>query len=555
MASTTRPDPAPIAERAGGRRAPSARLLSGLALALYLALSLAYAATRAPWWDEGLYADPARNLALHGELRSTVMAPDGTFGTGPTLPRMDERTYWTTPLYPVVLAGWFKAFGVGLLQMRVLSVLLTAGLLGCWWYVVRAWTGSSAVAALALGLMALDSHVLWMASIGRVEALACLLAVGAVAAYVRLRAEHFTRAVAAATGLFAAAALAHPLAAVEGLAFTAVALMLDWRRVRPRHVAVVLLVGAAVFAPWIAYVLQDTATFAGQWEANSRGRTGGLTNPLGRLAHDFQNRYLHHHLTALHGVTRLRIVELAALVAALAVAVGSPSVRRHPGFRLLAVFALVSWAALATLDGAGYVQYFAHVYPAYLALASLAVIALLRRGGMQRALGAALAVALVLPGVGGLLQRVAKNPYRTEYLTAVAAVRPYQAAGASIVAGSEFAFALGFDGQLVDDMELRTPADVYVQGEMYLTDNSGPWQRRVRATLARDYVRIFRNDRIKVFVRRGLQAEVAGRCPPSGRGTATPVTAGAGSGTRTEVRPGTRPNVRPRPTPCPPGGV
>ncbi len=482
----------------------------GIALALYLGLTLAYAATRAPWWDEGLYADPARNLALHGELRSSVMAPDGTFGTGATLPRTNERTYWTTPLYPVVLAGWFEAVGVGLLQMRVLSVLLVAGMLGCWWYVVRTWTGSREVAAMAFALMALDSHLLWSASIGRVEALACFLAAAGIAAYVRLRETHLVRAVAAAAGLFAAAALAHPLAAIEGLAFTAVALALDWRRIRPRHVLVVLLVGAAVLAPWVAYVLEDTATFTAQWQANTRGRTGGIVDPLGRLLGDFGRRYLHHHLTALHGVTRLRVVELVALVAALGVAVASPAVRRHRGFRPLALFALVSWAALATLDGTGWVQYFAHVYPAYLALASLAVVALLRGGGVRRAAGLAIAVGLVLPGVGGLLQRVARDPYRNEYLPAVAAVRPYHAAGATIVGGSEFAFALGFDGQLVDDMELRRPADVYIQGELYLTDNPGAWQRRVRATLADEYVRVYRNDRIKVFVRRSLAARSAG---------------------------------------------
>lgn len=502
--------PPPTAAGGSGRSGRIPRLLIGIALALYLGLTLAYAATRAPWWDEGLYADPARNLALHGELASTVMAPEGTFGTGATLPRMDERTYWTTPLYPVVLAGWFEVVGVGLLQMRVLSVLLVAGMLGCWWYVVRAWTGSREIAAVALGLMALDSHLLWSASIGRVEALACFLAAAAIAAYVRLRTVHLTRAVAAAAGLFAAAALAHPLAAVEGLAFTAVALALDWRRLRPRHVLVVLLVGAAVLAPWAAYIMQDPATFAAQWQANARGRTGGIVDPLGRLLGDFAGRYLHHHLTALHGITRLRIVELVALLAALGVAFASPAVRRHRGFRPIALFAVVSWAALATLDGTGWVQYFAHVYPAYLALASLAVVALLRRGGARRVAGAAIAVALVLPGVGGLLERVRRDPYHTEYLPAIAAVRPYQAAGATIVGGSEFAFALGFDGQVVDDMELRRPADVYIQGELYLTDNPGAWQRRVRATLADQYLPVYRNDRITVFVRRSLDARLAG---------------------------------------------
>ncbi len=499
-------DRVPHAPDAGARPEPASRRQRAVmtaAIVLSVLLSVAYAATRSPWWDEGLYADVANQFAASGQLSSSVMAPTGTFGFAP-LPGMDRRAYWTTPLYPVTMGLWFRTVGVGMVQMRLVSVACTLLLLAGWWAVVRALTRSHGVAAIAVSLIALDSHVLWSASIGRPEAMAAALGALGMAAYLRLRDTRYDRAVAAAAALFALAALAHPMVAVTGAAFTVLVLALDWRRLRVRHVAIVALTGAAVFAPWIAYILADVELFRAQWGANAGSRDGGLKSPVRALLTDFSGRYLNLHFTSLHGVSRARIVELLALVATAAIAVASPAVRRAPGAGRVAILAGVSWAALAILDGTRWVQYFAHVYPAYLALAAVVLLVLWRQGGWRRAAALALGVALVAPGVGGLLHRILQNPYRNDYLPAVAATRRYQEAGATVVGGSELAFALGFDGSFVDDMELQRPADVYVQGEQYLTDKPGAWQRRVRARLRADFTPVFENGRFKVFVRREL---------------------------------------------------
>lgn len=503
-AAVTHPDVRPRVEPAGRRS------IAGMTIAvvLSLVLSLAYSATRSPWWDEGLYADVAHRFARTGQLASTVMAPTGTFGGAP-LPGMDRHAYWTTPLYPVVVGGWFRAFGVGLLQMRVLSVVCTLMSLAAWWVIVATLTRSRTVAALAVSLVALDSHVLWSASIGRPEALAVALGAAGMAAYLRLRESRLTVAVGIAALLFALAALAHPLVAATGAAFTVLALVLDWRRIRARHVAVVLLTGAVVFAPWILYILQDVETFRAQWAANAGSRGGGLRAPLRALATDFTGRYLNLHFTSLHGASRARIVELLGLVAALAVAAATPAIRRMPGVGRLAILAAVGWAALAVLDGTRWVQYFVHVYPAYLAVAAVALLSLWRRGGGRRVAAVALGASLVAPGVGGMLHRIRQNPYRSDYLPTVAVVQAYQQPGVVIVGGSELAFALGFDGAFVDDMQLRRRADVYVQGEQYLTDKRGAWQQRVRRQLRDEFVPVFTNDRFKVFVRRELRPTTA----------------------------------------------
>ena len=99
-----------------------------LSVAAFVVLAAAYAFTRSPWWDEGLYADVANQFAQHGVLRSTLMGPTGTFGAAP-LPEMNQHAYWTTPLYPVTMGAWFRLFGTGLLQMRAFSLLCALALL------------------------------------------------------------------------------------------------------------------------------------------------------------------------------------------------------------------------------------------------------------------------------------------------------------------------------------------------------------------------------------------------------------------------------------------
>ncbi len=478
-----------------------------------LVLSVAFSWARAPWWDEGLYADVARQVAENGQLRSTLMGPTGTFGAEP-LPHVDARTYWTMPLYPLVIGAVFKAVGVGVLQMRLLSVAWTLVLIAAWAYIAGKLTASRSVGLFALGLIALDSHVLFSASTGRVDPMCVALAALGIAGYLHWRETHLTRAVAAAAALFGAAVLTHQLAVVEGAGFALAVVVLDWRRLRPRHVLAGAAAAGAVLAPWLAYVLEDVATFRAQWGANAGPRTAGLHHPLTALATDLSERYLRYHFTGLQGISRARVLELVALVCCFAIVVAVPAVRRRRGVAVLAVLAVAGWATLAILDGMRWTQYFLHVYPAYLALASVALYTQFGRSRRAALGAAALTTALVMPGVAGVLHRVAQNRYRTDYNRMIAAVKRYNAPGGLVAGGSELAFGLGFDAPLVDDMELRVPARVYVQNEFYHTnDGNSPWQLRVRGELARHYTRVYASPHYQVFVRRGTNVAAGARGP------------------------------------------
>lgn len=487
------------------------------------ALIVACAATRAPWWDEGLYADVAWSLVRRGTFGSPLMGANGAFGFG-DVPRMDVRTYWTTPLWPVVLAGWLRVVGEGLLAARLLPVALTAGMVAGWYALVRRVTGREAPALLAIGLVALNSNVIFSATNVRPDALAALLTVLAALAYLRWRTTHLVRACAVASALCAAAMLSHPLALVQALPIAGIALVRDWRVLRAKHVLAVLLAGALVFLPWALYIAADPETFRAQWSVNSASAEGsrlaGLTNPLGALAADFGRRWWYNYYVLPTGLSRLVVVELLGFVAVLVLAI-VPGVRpRHAGGGTLLALALGSVVALAILDGSTYRSYFLHVAPAVAALGALLVHALWASGAAwRRGLAVLLVGAIVGPGAAGAAHRVRTDPYHRDFVPVAEALRAAAARGDRVVAGSEFAFVLGFDTPaLRDDMTLREPAALYVQSDFYRTFTDGlPVQQR----LAREWRLVLDNGRYRLYAPATPTAPTAPA--PTAPGPATPV--------------------------------
>ena len=90
-------------------------LLSPLvaAIAIFVVLATALALTKAPWCDEGWFANPAYNLAFHGQMGTNVLEPSGHF-LKTYLNGIQERTYIMVPNHIVALAGWFRIFGFSL---------------------------------------------------------------------------------------------------------------------------------------------------------------------------------------------------------------------------------------------------------------------------------------------------------------------------------------------------------------------------------------------------------------------------------------------------------
>jgi hypothetical protein len=127
-----------------------------IVLVAYAVLAVASALAKAPWWDEAWFASPAINLLTTGSMATTILEPTGF------LQGIDRYTYWILPLYPVTLAGWFGLVGVGLLQMRLLSIAWGLVALTSWFFVMKALSRQTTVALLAVACVALDYDFITM---------------------------------------------------------------------------------------------------------------------------------------------------------------------------------------------------------------------------------------------------------------------------------------------------------------------------------------------------------------------------------------------------------
>src|SRR5579863_7488783 len=112
--------------------------LAGVAV-LFLICCLTIATTRAPWYDEGFVANPAFSLLATGYPGVSVLDDSGPFLPYPKRINMKgirEHIYMEFPVHLLLLAGWFKVLGFGLLRARLLSILCGLIALLSWYYVV-----------------------------------------------------------------------------------------------------------------------------------------------------------------------------------------------------------------------------------------------------------------------------------------------------------------------------------------------------------------------------------------------------------------------------------
>jgi 4-amino-4-deoxy-L-arabinose transferase-like glycosyltransferase len=212
--------------------------------------------------DEPWQASTAYKLLSSGVFGSDLFA--GFYN-------MNQRYYGFMPLHPVLLAAFFKVFGVGLDQARLETVTLTALTLvltfGLGVRLFGAWVGAVAVGLLVLvrwtGLTYVQLSgipLVDLARIARYDPLVPVLGLGALHVYLSARSRNSARLYLVSGLLAGLAGLAH----VYGLFWVPVLLVLTlWNG--PRLYASWLIVGAVLpWLPYAAYVLNDLPDWRGQ---------------------------------------------------------------------------------------------------------------------------------------------------------------------------------------------------------------------------------------------------------------------------------------------------
>jgi hypothetical protein len=151
---------------------------------------------------------------------------------------------------------------------------------------------------------------------------------------------------------------------------------------------------------------------------------------------------------------RVELFSLLSYTAAVAGCVLTAKIRQDRRFRILLLLGGMDFLVMAFLDGLKASAYLVHTLPICAALLAIYAFHIFEVG--RPAAKWAVSLVLVVFGVvqvtttAGYLMY---QPVRSDYENATAFLRR---AGpkSQITAGGEFAFSLGFDGQMMDDMRL-----------------------------------------------------------------------------------------------------
>jgi 4-amino-4-deoxy-L-arabinose transferase-like glycosyltransferase len=423
--------------------------------ALYLLMATANALTKAPWWDEGLFADPASNLAFRGYLGASLQEPTGRPG-GMFLRDVGKYTFWNMPLYMVALAGWFKIFGFSIVSMRSMSILWGLILLISWFFIVKSLSQNKGLALLTVAVLALDYTVLISCSNGRPDCMTVALGSAAIAVYLSLREHSLSLAIACGTSLTAAATFTHPLGLISLTGLVFVALYFDHRKLRLIHLPLAGIPYAVAIFVWGLYIIQAPDVFFSQFSNSVGYRTRSLFSPLRSILTDITQRYFHYFFSTaqLQGLTRLKGLVLVGYTTALLGAALTPEIRRHPAGRVPLWMTALYFVTLALLDTEKNPHYFVHVFPLLAVVLATWVWWLWTRTRVPpQLIGIGLA-GLVTLQIIGIAYKVRLNSYQNVYLPAVQYVTDHYKKGDLVMGGAELAFALPASVHLIDDASL-----------------------------------------------------------------------------------------------------
>ncbi len=453
------------------------RLLGPLAvaIAIFVGLATSLAFTKAPWCDEGWFANPAYNLAFHGYMGTNVLEPSGHF-LNAYLKGIQERTYIVVPIHMVALAGWFRLFGFSLLAMRAYSIIWgVLGLLFLFYILYRLFPDAR-VAQLGTLLTAIDFMYLWSSADGRMESCANALALASLAAYLYLRERNFRNAVLVSQVLGAFAVFTHPNALLVLLVIPVVIWRFDRSQVHLRHLFLAAAPYLFLGAIWSLYIAQNPSEFAAQFFANAAGpnserRWTGIVQPwlaVGLEAKRYFDTYVASGLWS--GVMNpwMLLVPILYLAPLISLIRNRRTLPASVQAFLACIYTLI--LGMTFLNGYKASAYMLYIIPFY--NGALAFWLLNRwRGGLDPKITAAVVgVAFVSLHLSSSIQHIRADEYHRDYQPLIARLKTEQAAGKTIVGTSAIGFGMGFHG-FADDWRLgkysRLEPDLIVLDRSY----------------------------------------------------------------------------------------
>jgi hypothetical protein len=444
------------------------------AILIFTGLATALAMTKAPWCDEGAFANPAYNLAFHGKMAASVMNPSGHF-LNAYLKGIQERMYLVPPNHMVALAGWYRLFGFSLMTTRAYSILWGAGTLPILFYIFRRLIPDEGVAQLATLLTAIDFVYLWSSADGRMESSANALALGSVAAYLYFRDSGFGRAILISQLLSAAAVFTHPNAVLTQLLLAVLIWRFDRAQLCWRHLVLAAIPYAFFGMLWSLYIAQSPSDFSAQFFANAAGRNYSRWKTILQPWLAVRNELIRH--VGVYSASGLWTGVMNQWLLMIPVIYGVSLLAFFRDWKTYAppvkTFLLGTAAVIfgmTFLNGFKALMYMVYVLPLYNAVLAFGLIRLWNRGLHGRLIaitgGAGFAALQILASV----EHIRTDEYHRDYQKAIAFLKQEQAGGKSIVGTAALGFGLGFTG-FEDDWRLglysHLAPDVLVMDRSY----------------------------------------------------------------------------------------
>ena len=123
------------------------------------------------WMDEVTLNDPAKELALNGNLISSVFSDHNSFG---------EAYYWQPPGQPLLMSLIYRLFGFGIWQTRLPGLFFASGILVMLYFLSMSLLHNHSSAIIAILMLGLDPKFIESARSARMDTQSLLLAISGI---------------------------------------------------------------------------------------------------------------------------------------------------------------------------------------------------------------------------------------------------------------------------------------------------------------------------------------------------------------------------------------
>jgi len=431
-----------------------------LAILIYVVLAVWVAYTKAPWCDEGQYANSSYDLAFRGRLSTSVVEPSGYY-LNAYFRGAQQRTYFNVPFQLVALAGWFRVFGASSFSARIYSICWGAITLPVLFYILRRLFSDQRVAALGTLLTGMDFVFLWSTADARMEAAANALALCSLAAYLHFREKDFQKAVVSSQVLGACAVFTHPNAALVVLAMTIIGWRYDRNRLRLHGWRYLVLAAAPYLlfgVLWSFYIFQSPGDFAAQFLAQAAGHNAERFRTLVE-PYDAIQKEIHRHLAAyadsgLWGGAKEGWMGLIPLLYLPAMIWFLWNWRRHEApVRMFLEYTVVMLLGMTFLNGFKGYFYLIYLVPVYNAVFAVWLSSFRRWGLEGRCLAVTIGVIFASLQLSTSIVHIRADEYHRDYEPAIRELARDRTEGKSILGTAALGFGMGFSG-FKDDARL-----------------------------------------------------------------------------------------------------